>query len=792
MKLSFFCLALAAAVFTAVGSGLTVSVPFDPSAVTLSDAGPYTTVFVEGAKLINQEGLPALPELGMRVALPTGTVADAIEIVSCEYTELRGRHLVMPAGPVLPLSVVQEVYPVSPDPHIYGLSTPYPFEPVRLAGSGVILGIPVADIYVYPVRWNPASGRIEVLSSLTIDVSYHSDPEAVTILRRSAQSEQRSQDIVRANVVNPDGVSASGAMIVASRDLAYGEYVIITHPDYQSTMQELADWKTAKGVPTNVYTTTWIQSQYSCYDLQQEIRAFLYNCRLEGAEYILIVGDDDKVACRDAIISAGSYTEYAPVDLYFADNNDTGVGADRWDSNGNHIWGETSDAVDWHPDFWVGRASVNSVGEAALYIDKVLIYEHMQAPPGTDYFETAPTELRIGYTTGILWYSPYCPGSASAEIISGYVPSSPTWEEEKLNEGTTGNSTAMTIAMINAGPHHVYHASHGSETSMYTANGDNFTAGQIMNLTNMTTGDNVAIWNSIACLIGALDTGTCCGDAWNNSTNGGGFGSFNSRYGWGTPSSPGNGPSEVICERFYYEYYNNDIFALGAAHGMALDHFCPPSDAYMNWSIKEYNLLGDPELPMWTNHAADMTVSHPASIPGAGNVTVTVNGTSGPLQGARVCLQKGNWQTGEVYEVGTTNASGQVTLYVAPASAGSIDVTVWAHDYDTYQGTITCGVGIEGDQTGVVTGLGSIYPSPALQSATMAFSLGSDGPVSIRVFDLTGRVVAELADTGMSAGDHSLVWDLSGSDGRTVPAGVYCVRFEAPGCTATRNLVVVR
>jgi len=418
----------------------------------------------------------------------------------------------------------------------------------------------------------------------------------------------------------------------------------------------------------------------------------------------------------------------------------------------------------------------------------------MQAPPGQDYFETAPVELRIGYSTGILWYSPYCPGSASAEIISGYVPDSPVWEEEKLNEGTTGNSTAMTIAMINAGPHHVYHASHGSETMMYTANGDNFTAGQIMALTNMTTGDNVAIWNSIACLIGALDTGTCCGDAWNNSPNGGGFGAFNSRYGWGTPSSPGNGPSEVVCERFYYEYWNSGNWYLGMAHALATDHFCPPADAYMNWSLKEYNLLGDPELPMWTAQHMTLTVTHPASITGYSNVTFTVSGPGGALNGARVCIQKGNWQTGEVYEVGTTNSSGQVTLYATPETTGTINVRVWAHNYNTYSGTITVnGTGTEdGHGPVLVTGLGLVTPSPAMSSASIPYCLGEAGNASIAVYDLSGRVVTTLVDGWQPEGSHSAGWNLTDDSGRTVPAGVYHIRMTSGSFQDTRQLVVIR
>ena len=773
---------------------LLVTIPLDPSAVELDYAGPGTCVSYRGATFINGEGRPALPVLPVTVALPTGMLATGLSSVEAVYTPLFGRHEIMPIGPAVPFSLDVPTRPIEPDMHIYGSDVSYPYETVVLKGSGPMLGIPIADLNVFPVRWNPADGRIEVLSSLTVSIEIAATDEARTIQRRSAQSENRAMDIVRAIVVNPGDVSGSGAVIVDSRDLTYGEYVIITHPDYAATMQELAAWKTAKGVPTNIYTTTWIQSQYTAYDLQQEMRAFLIDCRNQGVEYVLIVGDDDKVAARDVQLSAGGESSLAPCDLYFADNNDTAPAADRWDSNNNHVWGQFGvDQMDYHPDFLVGRAPVRSVADAALFNDKVFLYEHVSS---TDYFETAPEEMRIGYSTGYLWDDGSTPvyGSALAYLVGAYFPAA--WEQEGCHEEVApGNSAAITQAMINAGPHHVMHSSHGAEELMYTSYGNNWTTSNIMALTNMSGTGTIAIWNSISCLIGAFDTQTCCGDAWVRSPNGGGFGAFNSRYGWGeTGVQPGTGLSNDIVKQFYVEYMTHGIYTLGGAHAVSVDQFMPPDDAYWHWCTVEYNLLGDPEVSMWTTQAVNLTVSHPASVNGAGNITVTVNGGSGPLANAQVCLQKGSWQTGEVYVVGTTNSSGQVTLYAAPATTGSISVTVSAHNCNPYQGTITVtGVGVESPEGSVaVTSLGAITPSPAFSSASIGVVMGNAGRATISVFDMTGRIVAEVANTELSAGEHSIVWNLTDESGSTVPSGIYTVRFETPDYSSARNLVVLR
>ncbi len=775
----------------AVSAGeMTVQIPVDASSINFDEAGIYTRITGTGMGLMGAEGNPSLPEFTARIALPTGCAATLIEVVDAVYTPVRGSFTVMPATASVPLSVEQDIYPVEPNPEIYGSAIPYPHRPISFEGSSVIMGIPVAYLRVFPVKWNPASGTVEVLSNLTLNVTYETSPEASTVSRRSLQSELRSREIVMNSVVNPEGVSASGAAIVDSKALAYGEYVIITYPAYESYAQDLADWKTSKGVPTNVYTTTWIQTQYTCADLQQEIRAFLTDCITEGAEYVLIYGDDDRIAGRDARIHYSSYTEYPPVDLYFADINDTAPGADRWNSNGNSIWGEYGvDNVDYHPDLWVGRASVNTTGECTIFNQKVYTYEQIDTPI-SDF--SAPIELRIGYTTEMLW--PGCYGSAGAQLISNYVPSA--WEEEKCYDSASNNSVTITRNMINDGPHHLYHASHGSQTS-FSLPGGSYTTSDFMNQTNISGGGLPAIWNSISCLIGYLDYGSdCMADAWNNSPNGGGFGAFNARYGWGNPSSPGYGESEILSRYFYDVMWNDDLYNLGVAHAMGNDEMSPPSTEISDWCVKEYNLFGDPELPMWFLDADILSASHPGSISGAGNVTVTVTDpTDAPVSGARVCLQKGNWQTGEVYEVGTTNSSGSVTLYVNPTTTGTISVVAWARDHISYQGSITVlGVGVEEGRTPPVftNSTGAVYPSPAMSIATIPFSIAAAGATRVDVYDVTGRIVVTLAAEEMAAGQHNLVWNLEDDNGTAIPSGVYHVRIVAADWTGTTNLVVTR
>jgi len=327
---------------TAFAGELTVTVPFDGSSVSMTDLAGYTTVSSPSTYPLSTIGAPALPVLPVHVALPAESRAVSVSVIEASYAPLRGRYNILPAVEQVPLSLMEgATIPMPrPDPGIYNSTETFPGAIARFENSSVLLGFPVARVSVYPVRWNPADGTIEVLESVTLHVGYVADPSMRTVQVRSAQSEARTSEVVRNAVVNPEDVLSSGAAIVESRDLTFGEYVIITHPDYVTQANALANWKTRKGIPATVITTTEIQAQYTGDDLQHEIRMFLHEASDNGVEFALIFGDDDKVAGRDVKISAGGYNEYPPVDYYWSDLNDTAPAADRWDSNNNNVWGE--------------------------------------------------------------------------------------------------------------------------------------------------------------------------------------------------------------------------------------------------------------------------------------------------------------------------------------------------------------------------------------------------------------------------------------------------------------------
>ena len=79
------------------------------------------------------------------------------------------------------------------------------------------------------------------------------------------------------------------------------------------------------------------------------------------------------------------------------------------------------------------------------------------------------------------------------------------------------------------------------------------------------------------------------------------------------------------------------------------------------------------------------------------------------------------------------------------------------------------------------------YPNPAQHEATLAFTLDTDAPVTVDVFDALGRHVARPIDREMSAGGHSIKIDVS-----ALASGVYVYRLQAGPNALQKRLTVAR
>lgn len=106
---------------------------------------------------------------------------------------------------------------------------------------------------------------------------------------------------------------------------------------------------------------------------------------------------------------------------------------------------------------------------------------------------------------------------------------------------------------------------------------------------------------------------------------------------------------------------------------------------------------------------------------------------------------------------------------------------------------------VEGDVTGVpvITALSPLprafrafapRPNPFGDATEIRFELPAAAPVSLAIYDVSGRLVRRLVTGRREAGAHAVTWDGRDEAGSAAAAGVYFYRLRAGADTATRKV----
>lgn len=105
-------------------------------------------------------------------------------------------------------------------------------------------------------------------------------------------------------------------------------------------------------------------------------------------------------------------------------------------------------------------------------------------------------------------------------------------------------------------------------------------------------------------------------------------------------------------------------------------------------------------------------------------------------------------------------------------------------------GTVT---GTEEAQLSRAYALYPNMPNPFNPSTTIRYDVPvGGGVVTLRVYDVSGRLVRTLIDGRQAAGRKQVIWNGLDDQGRNVVSGVYFYRLQAPGYRKTLKMVLIR
>jgi len=610
------------------------------------------------AEFINEIGKPMLPAKEIKVALPAGMEVTQVKVTDTSSVDIKGKYTIFPAQPPQHTDVsLENIAFIEPDFETYNSMNSYPSKLVEYVHQTDLAGQAMAVIKLYPVQYVPYAEKLTFHNLIQFIIEGKEGYECGDYLPKDTSIEviETYKQMIQEMVINPEDVELKvGDNSAQPTGVPPGDYdyVIITQDSWVDDFQPLADWKTKKGIPANIVTTDWIYSEYSGSN-QQKIRSFVIDAHDEwGTIYFLLGGDTNVIPYQTKYISGDNI----PTDTYYGDYDD-----------------------DWTCEVYIGRAPVQSTGTWGIetFVDKVLTYE--KDPPLSDY----------GKTAAFFGFDLYTYGSNEGEgckqgIRNLYFPSGWTYRTEYDSESGTHYTDVLNY--LNQGNNLVNHIDHSDTDFMgtgYTNHGQGMDTNDAKSRTN---GDRQSIIYTIGCWACDYPDSECIAEGFVRNPNGGGIAFVgNSRYGWYSPYN--SDYYSLRYDRYFFRsLFDQNHYKLGECFS---DH---KNDAYQSddtyrYVFTELTLLGDPELPIWTEDPNEISdVDYPGSIGGGTqSFTVTVTDGGNPVSGVLVCVQKDD----EIYETKTTNSNGEASFTITPVTQGTLDVTVTKHNYLPWEGTAT-------------------------------------------------------------------------------------------------------
>ena len=83
--------------------------------------------------------------------------------------------------------------------------------------------------------------------------------------------------------------------------------------------------------------------------------------------------------------------------------------------------------------------------------------------------------------------------------------------------------------------------------------------------------------------------------------------------------------------------------------------------------------------------------------------------------------------------------------------------------------------------------LGQNYPNPFNPSTKIEYQLPAKGNVTLRIYDILGRLVSTLVDKEQDPGYYNVTWDAS-----KYASGIYIYAIQSGSFTSTKKLILLK
>ena len=573
---------------------------------------PYTVVTFQGAVPSSDVGTPNLPQFSQLVEIPLcGSVK--VKVSNVQVRQLDNlKYRMMPVQPA-PGKSDRTPRPFVLDSVLYTTDGYYELPAATIEPVGVARDRNLALLRISPLSYNPVTGGMQLITSMTVTLQYQGADIAAT---EQMHRRYYSPDFA----VGQDVIRAFPSTKEIRRDAPL-HYLIVAHNSFRGALDSFIQWKKRQGMLVTVAYTGDPGVGTNNTAIANCIKGYYTNAteELPAPTYLLLVGDHQQIPAFDA--QCGSPATDHVTDLYFA----------TW-TEGDHL-----------PDCYIGRFSAKNLTELTPQIEKTLLYEQYGFTDdsylgrgvliaGEDQGRTGDNAYRYA-DPAMDYVAAYYVNAAHGYTDVRYYKNNTTFAPTGVT--VTGSSQASATAstlrtLYNEGIGWVNYSAHGYDNEWSTPS---FSTNHVQNMTN---NGKPSVMIGSCCLSGKFNTSaysTCLGEALLQKGNNAGavmyIGATNSTY-WphdfcwaigvrdniNNTMEPAYDANRLgMYDRLFHTHNENysawhiTAGSMVVAGNTAVQQRNNDSYAYYYWEI--YELFGDPSLMLWLGVAQDMIVDAP-------------------------------------------------------------------------------------------------------------------------------------------------------------------------------------
>ncbi|HOV17076.1 MAG TPA: C25 family cysteine peptidase [Candidatus Cloacimonadota bacterium] len=562
------------------------------------------------------KGFPELPVFNRSICI-SGTAKMNLEVYDVLYRDFQ--LPIVPSKGNLTRNINPETVPYVFG-EIYQQNEFYPAQIAQLSEPYILREVRGITIRTNPMAYNPVTKTLRVYTAYKIRV-FADGLDYRNLLTKPIS--RITNDFVP--IYQNHFLNWQNSRYTSVSD-TFGKLLVICPSTYLTQIAPYVNWKTQKGIPTELIDFATIGTTAAQLKTYIQNR---YNADTSIA-FIQIVGDDSDVPAYD-------------------------YGTDESDPSYSLVAGN-----DEYPDIFIGRFSANSTTDVTTQVNKTIAFERDVTTSAT-WLQKA---FGIGSSSGTGDDGEY-DYQHIANIKTDLVNYGYTTVDEIYYDSSTA---AQVTTAVNGGRGFGNYCGHGSTTSWGTTGFSN------TNVNALTNGSMTPFIVSVACVNGDFAETTCFAEAWLRKSGGGAVAFYGSsvNQSWNPPMIAQDEITDLLVAE--QKTTIGGLFYNGACR--MLDE---SSDYQM---FRTWHIFGDASLVARTKTPIAMTVTHPSSI-SAGTTSINV---SAGVANALVSITYNNTIYGRAF----TNSSGNATVTLTNPPSGTVTytITVTAFNRVTYTSSI--------------------------------------------------------------------------------------------------------